>query len=370
MGGTAPIIASPPRLRRAFATDLPFLAEMGGHAAHWRPGAAQPPAEVLLAEPHLGRYLAGWGRAGDAGLIALDERERTVGAAWYRLFTRDQPGYGFLSESIPELSIAVRPACRGRGVGTALLSALIVLAREEGHAALSLSVEPDNPARRLYERAGFRKVGTEGGSWTLRIDLTTPELVDFVRAELPAPPTRVLEVGCGEGELALALDAAGYSVLAIDPVAPEGPIFRRCTIEELDEPDPFDAVVSSRAIHHVDDLDLVLARIGELAPLLVLDEFAWDRFDEATARWYDEQRSRSEDPPPPAAEWRARHEHLHGFDVLRGALARHFRERRFALVPYLHRYLHLPELEAEEAASIERGEIQALGFRFVGSPRD
>jgi SAM-dependent methyltransferase len=198
-----------------------------------------------------------------------------------------------------------------------------------------------------------------------------PSLREFVVDELPAPPARVLEVGCGGGELALALDAAGHSVLAIDPVAPEGAIFERTTIEELDEgAGPFDAVVASRSLHHVHDLDLALAKIGRLAPLLVVEEFAWDRLDGATARWYDEQRARSPDPPAPAAEWASRHAHLHGFETLRAGLARHFAERRFRFVPYLYRYLHVPELEPHEAELIATGQIHALAFRFVGAPRD
>lgn len=197
----------------------------------------------------------------------------------------------------------------------------------------------------------------------------TPDVLSFVRAELPPPPARVLEVGCGDGALARALAEAGYDVLAIDPVAPDGPLFRRTTIEELREPRRFDAVVSSRALHHVDDLDGVLAKIAGLAPLLVLDEFVWDRLDQATARWYDEQRARADDPPPPASEWRRKHADLHGFEALTEALARHFDERSFARVPYLYRYLHLPELEPLEAGLIAAGEIEALAFRYVGVAR-
>jgi ribosomal protein S18 acetylase RimI-like enzyme len=172
MGDTPAIIAAPIRLRRAVPSDLRFLAEIGWYAAHWRPGAEPPPDEdVLRAEDRLGRYLAGWGRPGDGGVVADDERGALIGAAWYRLFSADEPGYGFVSESIPELSIGDRPAFRGAGVGTALLTALVRLAREEGHRALSLSVEPDNRARALYQRAGFRRVGSERGAWTMRLDL-------------------------------------------------------------------------------------------------------------------------------------------------------------------------------------------------------
>jgi len=198
----------------------------------------------------------------------------------------------------------------------------------------------------------------------------TPTVREFVLAELPDPPARVLEVGCGDGALTRELAGAGYDALGVDPAAPEGPRFERTTIEELAEPGPFDAVVASRSLHHVHDLDVALAKIARLAPLFVLDEFAWDRLDERTARWYDAARSRSPDPPPPASEWRPKHAHLHGFDALRAALGRHFVERRFALVPYLYRYLHVPELEPEERTLIERGEIQALAFRYVAVPLD
>ena len=196
------------------------------------------------------------------------------------------------------------------------------------------------------------------------------ELTDWVRSQLPQPPARVLEVGCGAGELARALAKDGHDVLAIDPVAPDGPIFRRTTIEELGEPGPFDAVVASRSLHHVHDLDAVLAKLARLAPLLVLNEFAWDRFDGPTARWYDEHRAHSAKPPPPASEWRRRHDDLHGFDTLRTALERRFLEQEFSFVPYLSRYLHLPELEAHEAELIAAGRINALGFRYVGVARD
>jgi 2-polyprenyl-3-methyl-5-hydroxy-6-metoxy-1,4-benzoquinol methylase len=67
---------------------------------------------------------------------------------------------------------------------------------------------------------------------------------DFVLGELPPPRARVLEVGCGSGDLATKLAEIDYDVLAIDPDAPEGPLFRRTRIEDIDSFNTFDAVVA------------------------------------------------------------------------------------------------------------------------------
>ena len=133
------------------------------------------------------------------------------------------------------------------------------------------------------------------------------------------------------------LAADGYGVLAIDPRAPEGPIFQRTTLEELRDEGPFDAALASLALHHVDDLDVALDKLHSLlrrdAPLVIRD-FAWDLVDESTAVWDYERLGREGG----LAEWRAEHEHLHGFDAMRSALEARFRQRAFAWGPYLSEY--------------------------------
>ena len=103
---------------------------------------------------------------------------------------------------------------------------------------------------------------------------------EFVLGQVGTPPARVLEVGCGEGELAHAVVRAGHSVTAIDPRAPEGPIFRRVGIEEFTEPGPFDYVVASLSLHHIENLEGALDKIADVLRTggsLVVVEFAWDR---------------------------------------------------------------------------------------------
>ena len=145
-------------IRRASRSDVPFLRDMVRHAYYWRWGS---PDSIPAA-----RYVEGWGRRGDAGLIALEDGFR-VGAAWYRLFRSGSPGYGFVDEQTPELTIAVVPSRRGRGVGHELMTGLLERARRQGHPAISLSVEKDSPAVRLYQGYGFERVGETDDALTM-----------------------------------------------------------------------------------------------------------------------------------------------------------------------------------------------------------
>jgi ribosomal protein S18 acetylase RimI-like enzyme len=144
-------------MRRGGRQDVRFLRDMLHHAYYWReriPGEEPGPVS---------RYVKGWGRPGDTALIAVEEGF-PVGAGWFRMFRKDQPGYGFVDERTPELTIAVVPSRRNRGIGDALLTALCDQARAEGHSAISLSVERDNdPLLRFYEQHGFAVVAEHHG---------------------------------------------------------------------------------------------------------------------------------------------------------------------------------------------------------------
>ena len=197
----------------------------------------------------------------------------------------------------------------------------------------------------------------------------------FARAQLPSPPGRLLEVGCGDGQLALALDADGYDVTAIDPRAPDGPIFRRVTLEAFDDERAFDAVVASLSLHHVENLGVAFDKVASfLRPggTLVLQEFARERLSGATARWYHEQRrARNEDSVPASFDaWLHESEHdladVHPFNELRRELDRLFAERVLEEVAYLYSHRLDDSVEPVERALIEAGAIEATGVLYAG----
>jgi GNAT superfamily N-acetyltransferase len=141
------------------------------HAYYWRVSTL-----TEAGEPPLQRYIERWGRPGDTALIAIQDFQ-PVGAAWYRLFKEDNPGYGFVDEATPELSIAIVPSRRGGGLGSELLDALLERARAEGHEAISLSVEKHSPAVGLYGAAlawCWRRFSRHPGRSALSADQSLP----------------------------------------------------------------------------------------------------------------------------------------------------------------------------------------------------
>jgi SAM-dependent methyltransferase len=211
----------------------------------------------------------------------------------------------------------------------------------------------------------------------------------FVRAQLPPVPARVVEIGCGPlGGFVPRLDAAGYEATGVDPEAPQEPRYRRVEFEQYEMPELADAMVACTSLHHVADVGNVMDLVeAALVPggLLVVVEWARERFDEATARWcFDRLPPDGGDPnwlQQQRTEWLesglpwatysrswAEAKGLHaGEDILRELRGR-FGGGATNRGPY-----YFPDLEgisaADEQAAIDRGEIQANRIDYVGHRR-
>ncbi len=157
-------------IRSIEVTDEPFLWEMLYQALFIPPNATPLPKEIIF-QPELAKYVQNWGFDEDRGLIAvLEDGQTLVGAVWLRMFTSNNPGYGYINDSIPELSIAVLAKYRGQGIGTKLLTKLLSQVKNQ-YSAVSLSVSPKNPAFRLYHRFGFKVVTQQNNSLIMKKDL-------------------------------------------------------------------------------------------------------------------------------------------------------------------------------------------------------
>lgn len=144
-------------IRAAAPEDSPFLADMLIEAVNWSPEWKKKSRTRVLADLKTAHYIAGWPQDSDLGVIAEADGE-SAGAAWLRFLPASDPGYGFVSPDIPELTIGVAARWRGQGIGRALLQAVAERARLAGIGQISLSVERKNFAQQLYLSEGYQIV--------------------------------------------------------------------------------------------------------------------------------------------------------------------------------------------------------------------
>jgi SAM-dependent methyltransferase len=233
-------------------------------------------------------------------------------------------------------------------------------------------------------------------------DLELSEQHAFVTRAIDGGARRVLEVGAGRGRLARRLQADGLSVTALDlspSTSDSAPGVRWVHGDFLAfEDEPFDAVLFTASLHHINPLDAALARAGALlAPggVLVVDDFDLDAPDEATARWFYEVQellaaagayaAGHEHAPHggPLERWRQEHEH-HGAPLHTGRAMLAGIEMGFASMaktrgPYLYRYIcrgtsnlgvaqHVLSVETRRIAD---GSLQPIGLRVIArSPQE
>jgi peroxiredoxin len=210
----------------------------------------------------------------------------------------------------------------------------------------------------------------------------------FVQEQLPPAPASVLEIGCGSagGFVPRMLDA-GYDAVGVDPVAPAGPHYRQLSFELMQPAGRVAAVVASTSLHHVGDLDVVLSAVTAMLDhdgTLVVVEWDWERFDEATARWCFDRLD-----PQQSSD---RHSWMHHFregwiesglpwdDYLRAwtsdeglhtgqrmveALDRHAVRQSLSYGPYFFADLDSATTEQAEQAAIDAGLARATGIHYV-----
>jgi len=146
-------------IRRGDRLDVPYLRSLLAHAYSRQVSAFDTQVPISC-------YVDNWGRRGDTALIAMEDGH-SVGAGWYRLFTAEAHGYGFVDEQTPELTVVVVPSRQGEGIGQELLARLLARAKADGYPGISASVEKDYLERESLLEQGFEPFGEHGTSLTM-----------------------------------------------------------------------------------------------------------------------------------------------------------------------------------------------------------
>jgi SAM-dependent methyltransferase len=197
-----------------------------------------------------------------------------------------------------------------------------------------------------------------------------PDVHAYVRAALPPPPARVLEIGAGDGSLARVLRAAGYDVTAIDPMAAPDSGVEPIPLLAVDVPPRhFDAAVAIVSLHHVLPLGESLRRLSEVlrhGARLVVDEFDLGAYDARAALWWLGHADVDHTPEDMIARLQ---EHIIPVARIRTELAAWFDVSEPIPGPYLYRWQIDPGLRGEEEELIAAGALPATGRRFVAIRR-
>ena len=153
-----------PRLRAMVPADLVDVIALEYELFPDDPWTPEMFAGEVAQPPETRLYLIAEVDAGDGGVADRDivsGRGATNGSAM-----AGYAGMMFIpgGTQADVLTIAVRPVYWGKGIGSALLSALLSAARDRGCAEVFLEVRADNPrAHGLYLRRGFKELGVRRG---------------------------------------------------------------------------------------------------------------------------------------------------------------------------------------------------------------
>ncbi len=158
------------RIREIEATDHELLRDFL-YEAIYIPKGYEAPERSILDKEELQVYIRDYGlHKDDYGLLA-EEDDKVIGMIWCRIMN----DYGHVDETTPSLAMSVLKQYRGQGVGTALLNEMLNRLKDKGYKKVSLSVQKENYAVKLYRRCGFNECGQTAEEYIMIRELADVE---------------------------------------------------------------------------------------------------------------------------------------------------------------------------------------------------
>jgi 2-polyprenyl-3-methyl-5-hydroxy-6-metoxy-1,4-benzoquinol methylase len=224
---------------------------------------------------------------------------------------------------------------------------------------------------------------------------------DFAGISGGSDSLRLLEVGCGKGQLAAALAGKGLCVRAVD-VSEEAVVAAKargvdCLRADFltYEDEPFDVLLFARSLHHISPLDLAVEKAAALLSnngLILVEDFGADRADAAALVWLAQMKFKAvgaglcgntdrhqEAMSGSLEQWHHYYYQKHKIadsQTMFEAAQKSFAHAQVETAPYLYRYLldivksdaagiaFVQEALAEEKSLIAQDKIAAVGWRL------
>lgn len=153
-------------IREIRMSETPLLEDFLYEAIFIPKGVAPPPRSIIKNED-LQVYVRDFGQSPDDKCLVAEVDGKIVGAVWSRIME----DYGHIADGIPSLAISLYKEYRNQGIGTALLQQMIQLLQREGYEKVSLSVQKENYASRMYLKAGFDVLKEPEEEYIMVLDL-------------------------------------------------------------------------------------------------------------------------------------------------------------------------------------------------------
>ena len=126
------------------------------YEAIYIPDGVEPPPKSIINCPELQEYVFEFGKRKDDRALVAEVQGNVVGAIWVRIMN----DYGHIDNDTPSLAMSVFQKYRGQGIGTSF-----------GYSKISLSVQKNNYAVKMYKKAGFLVVDENSEEYIMTINL-------------------------------------------------------------------------------------------------------------------------------------------------------------------------------------------------------
>lgn len=137
------------------------------YEAIYIPDGVEPPPKSVIKLPELQEYIYDFGNKEHDKAFVAEAEGNIVGAVWVRVMN----DYGHIDNDTPSLAMSLHKNYRGLGIGTDLLNRFLSTLKEEGYSKISLSVQKENYAVKIYKKAGFMIVNETEKEYIMLINL-------------------------------------------------------------------------------------------------------------------------------------------------------------------------------------------------------